>query len=93
MRLSLWTACPQDSLCLVLAAGFSHNDGLREFSVEGAVFCDLTEGSSCHVCPYLLGFSADKPISYSVQDKCMGFEISGDGDHWWPCWRLVTKRL
>lgn len=43
MRLSLWTACPQDSLCLLMAAGFSHNDGLREFSVEGAVFCDLTE--------------------------------------------------
>ena len=43
MRHSLWTASPQDSLCLLTVAGFSHNDGLREFSVEGAVFCDLIE--------------------------------------------------
>ena len=47
MRHSLWTASPQDSLCLLMVAGFSHNDGLRECSgrwlVEGAVFCDLIE--------------------------------------------------
>ena len=43
MRHSLWTASPQDSLCLLMVAGFSHNGGLREFHVEGAVFCDLIE--------------------------------------------------